>query len=554
MDSGDAKVKYQQASELYAKKDYGAALALLEEMLEALPDNADLQRVHAEVVRAMELGTAAAASADTHRSTVNRKSLLWACTTLCAAFLGVVAVWGLSRCREPSDVPPANEVGADSAGPRKTDTSNLPIPHQRALENEEPSATINATGSPQWSLPSPVLRTREDISAEDSPSLRLQVMPFCSTAFLSWKAASDMEGRGYAILRRSSAGSSEEPHLYVGNRNFVTDFGLTPGEPYSYRVAAIGADGSLGVLSEEVEVSTHLSSKGLSRHSNLQVLVVIYRAGNASLNMPPIDDIELARLKKGLELFRLFYWRNTKCRLNLDFTYLEILDPDNFSDPRERDLIARRLVQPDQYDTVFLIGNDPACWAGGGLILGHATLAVGCKCGVPYPGNDPSVDYQVAWHYTHEFGHNVDGFFAPAAGYPEFPHPDIETAYSQKSPNLHFDAGTHYDWVGNALRQFGDIFDRLPAPWDDYIESQDLDSDGLPDDDFRVPVDENRFGSEITRRDSDEDGLLDLDEFACGIFRGSNPVRKDTDGDGLTDGLDPYPLVRVRDSIPFVIG
>ena len=82
MNSRDAKIKYQQASELYAKKDYGAALALLEEMLEAFPENAELQRVRAKVVRAMEQGQTAEPPTGTHHAALNRKTLLGVCAAV----------------------------------------------------------------------------------------------------------------------------------------------------------------------------------------------------------------------------------------------------------------------------------------------------------------------------------------------------------------------------------------------------------------------------------------------------------------------------------------
>ena len=43
MDQQTAKTKYQQASALFAEKDYSAALALLEELLAAFPDSPEVE-------------------------------------------------------------------------------------------------------------------------------------------------------------------------------------------------------------------------------------------------------------------------------------------------------------------------------------------------------------------------------------------------------------------------------------------------------------------------------------------------------------------------------
>ena len=129
MDGQTAKAKYRQASELYAKKDYGAALALLEEMLEAFPGNEKLiqtrERVLTAARRASEVeGVEGQASPhlEGHGSTRkkassfyfprqahsgvlrahNRRLFLWMSATLCALCLVTVVVWGLLERRNGS--------------------------------------------------------------------------------------------------------------------------------------------------------------------------------------------------------------------------------------------------------------------------------------------------------------------------------------------------------------------------------------------------------------------------------------------------------------------
>lgn len=277
-----------------------------------------------------------------------------------------------------------------------------------------------------------------------------------------------------------------------------------------------------------------------SSAANLDILVVFYTSGGSG-----IDSAEVGSLKEGLELARLFYWRNSLARLNLSIRYLEVSDftPDEFWPPNlvEQDLRSRGLHDND-YDAVYIISNVPdmGCWADG-TILGKTAIAVGRVCGVPYPGDDFGTDYTVAWCFTHEFQHNLDGVFAAESGHPEMLHGHLEDAYAAKPFSDTYDAGTHYDWQAFLLREF-DAYDDFAIPWDGRIIFADADQDGLPDDDPRLPMDEARLGSDPRRADTDGDGLGDLEEFAAGIFTSSDPRDSDTDNDGLTDGNDPFPL------------
>jgi hypothetical protein len=93
----------------------------------------------------------------------------------------------------------------------------------------------------------------------------------------------------------------------------------------------------------------------------------------------------------------------------------------------------------------------------------------------------------------------------------------------------------------------------------------DQDEDGLPDEDPRVPLDEQRFNSDPAERDTDDDGLADLDELRAtyGLVGDPriaeaqpipptfipNPQLKDADDDGIRDGDDPYPLFPVTPEV-----
>ena len=61
------------------------------------------------------------------------------------------------------------------------------------------------------------------------------------------------------------------------------------------------------------------------------------------------------------------------------------------------------------------------------------------------------------------------------------------------------------------------------------VRLTDKDLDGLSDEE------ERKIGTNLEKADSDDDGILDKDEF--NIYK-SNPIKSDTDGDGYKDGYE----------------
>ncbi len=374
----------------------------------------------------------------------------------------------------------------------------------------------------------------------------LQVIPFYTTIQLKWDLyPSDISG--FNIYRHADGHEyPPQPSIYVGNVQTVTDYDLQPGVEYFYKIAARDKFGNESIKSTEVSDTTDTKSNRYSVHQSLDILVVIYTEG--------LGPGEPERLRGGIELGRKFYWRNSKARLNLNIVYLYVptLPPTKHTELGSRTLdIARfevdlrdRGIQNNQFDVAYATGQLDACFATSQMILGHTTVASGRICGVPYPDSDKSVDYTVAWTFTHEFQHVLDLPIAHVSGHPEMLHGHPEDAYAQKLSHQTYDSGTHYDWQATILRVFN-AHDDFAFPWDGYIEVVDLDQDYLPDNDDRVPIDEARWGSSPHAKDSDADGLSDFDEFVAGIYRGSNPNDNDTDGDGIQDGLDAYPLSKV---------
>jgi len=387
--------------------------------------------------------------------------------------------------------------------------------------------------------------TTPDTNLEIAPT-GLQLVPFHTTIQLKWESyPTDISG--FSVYRRVSKQEySTEPTIYVGNVQTITDYNLQPGVEYFYRIAARDQFGNESIKSAEVSGITDTDGSRYSVHPSLDVLVVIYTQG--------LDSGEPERLRNGIELSHQFYWRNSTARLNLNINYLYVptLPPTKHTQlgPRTLDIaefevdLRSRGIQNDQFDVAYATGQLDACFATNGTILGLTGIASGSKCGIPYPGDDKDVDYTVTWTFTHEFQHVLDGTIAHRSGHPEMLHGHPEDAYAQKSPNQIYDSGWHYDWQATILRVF-DAYDAFLPPWDGYIETVDMDQDYLPDQDSRLPIDEAKLGSNPHSKDSDSDGLSDLDEFTAGIYRSSNLNNEDSDGDGIQDAQDAYPLSNV---------
>lgn len=181
--------------------------------------------------------------------------------------------------------------------------------------------------------------------------------------------------------------------------------------------------------------------------------------------------------------------------------------------------------------------------------------------GLQYPS--PGLSFflggsDLAWLFTHEFHHQVDSYYGQS-GHEEylFNHfsPTINTAF-------HF--GEHYDgnaWILRHWPREAYFF----CKYGELVTAVDADEDGVPDNDPRLPLDEARFGSDPTRRDTDGDGLTDGEEIMASswvwemlpavsnvhaAYLRPDPRNPDTDGDGLRDGEDPYPLYAASPTLP----
>ncbi|MBI2082391.1 MAG: thrombospondin type 3 repeat-containing protein [Deltaproteobacteria bacterium] len=86
----------------------------------------------------------------------------------------------------------------------------------------------------------------------------------------------------------------------------------------------------------------------------------------------------------------------------------------------------------------------------------------------------------------------------------------------------------------------GDVCDQNPIPPLQPSENpNDLDADRVPDD-----LERNLYGTNPNKKDTDDDGLTDLQEIEGPTFQnGAGPLDPDLDSDGVLDGMDNCPLV-----------
>ncbi len=397
---------------------------------------------------------------------------------------------------------------------------------------------------------------------------------------------------GASVLFAADGASWKEQFLPVtgGSPSYVSSLsGLAPLHRYSFKVRPIpGVIPSTAEYSREFRFSTPPADRAEEALTRLPVMCMIYRTISYRDVFPTsrygwlpwgrtISDDEIDYLRRACTFNSAFYFRNSGCRVMLDFDIHVVDDTLRLRDVGDSDpywLSVNERVTQDFEHAARDAGRDPSSY--NGLIVPYAwvnypprrTSALrdpsrgdsitirqmygGGTYGVPapwkygttsgYTGN-PFQDRfsRQDWLITHEFHHQIDALME-ASGFPEYDHAD----QPWKMPGRF---GEDFDFNAAIIRRAGRDwwlclrFGRLDA-------TRDADHDGLPDDDPSLPFDERRLGANAWETDSDGDGLADLAEIMAGHAIGASPSNPDTDGDGIPDGTDPEPLYPFPPVIP----
>ncbi len=416
----------------------------------------------------------------------------------------------------------------------------------------------------------------------------LQVSSKTATnATLEWESYQPLLGKlaGYNIYRRQEGESFDSnPLAYTGTETEYTDTRLNPGETYYYKVIPRNYDQNEVAKSPEVSVTTEASTDGYMTYANLKTAIVIYaygpsvRGGDYQMSEDEIEDIKFL-----LERMREYYWRNTKMQLNLEYDYIVFRDYKELEGNRATSVTETGThmeeehgVMNTQYDVVFRltpsIGGYYSWGATNLLELPGPERRTGFSQ-VRWPYRDftiagferyplvfDEVDYNnvgnnLIWTATHENQHSIDGIYNhndhPEMGHGDFPQLYATTNIENSSIGCCYPGfpdyyskqfGRRFSFQGTMMRDFRPYKD-LQSNWGDIYEAKDADGDGFPDNDPRVPFDEEQFGTPSDDADADGDGYTDKQEAIDGIFEYSHtdPHDPDTDGDGISDGEDKYP-------------
>ncbi|MEW6251440.1 MAG: hypothetical protein AB1716_12390 [Planctomycetota bacterium] len=380
-------------------------------------------------------------------------------------------------------------------------------------------------------------------------------------------AAFDAEGRE---LKPGEAGTFHRVELT----------GLEPGRRYAYRYL-VSEKAYPGPFWSETFLATTQPPPGKTQYLDAEVIVLLF----TNVWTPPRDaDVrpqpaapgpmtaeQIAAVKERLTWAQRFYWINSRGRFNVRYRLVVEEEPyengpvHNYGywpedDHRKIDAILAKhgVAHADTAGLVCLYGyrhwdDHKKSWeisGSGGNTWGS------CHDGSAI--NAFSCGGDTAWLFVHEYGHSMS----------------INYLYS--GHNFHFNHfhwnylptkyGSHYDGMSAMCREFADV-----AYWANkygrLVVVDDKDGDGLPDSDPQCNLDEQRFGSDPEKTDTDADGLTDLEELMAtqGLARYAgafgmrqiepvfepNPRDPDADADGLADGDDPSPLYPWSPSVRF---
>lgn len=279
----------------------------------------------------------------------------------------------------------------------------------------------------------------------------------------------------------------------------------------------------------------------------LPVIVLVY----TNVAFPPaqdgttppnrvLDDADVALLKSELEKYRVFVWRHSHCKLNLDFTYVVVDDERNHNelgdvtqrvfDDVKAGVAAQRKDLHDVWD-VLVVGTHG--WYA--LYLAGTVAGTDYELGSCYTGFGHGQAPGWWWFPTHEHGHLVHSIVMNSEidtfGYPDAPW-TLPGQFGEDFSFLAYNYRVQPERIWMTLRTT-----RINT-------SADANRNGVPDDDPRVPLDEKRFGW------TPEMGGDCLRRLMAGVRTPGHPEGTDTDFEGTVHVLDDGELHWIDRRIP----
>jgi len=377
-----------------------------------------------------------------------------------------------------------------------------------------------------------------------------------------------------------------KPSAREGTQHELKVTGLKGGTRYYYRLASPDMRTIPGGgWSREYAFTTQApSGRTAFLHMPVKVLllanVVNLDTWAAGAPMPaPMSAEEIELYARAFRETQLFYWCNSSMRYWLDVDlYVDETMYRTGKDRTDIDEAFAKLPRANAGESLQKLvekaGKKDVLYVGQVLCEANRAWDTGRKAWVyqgsgggtygiewPKPGHTQFLGgSDVAWLLCHEYKHQFESQFGNS-GLDSEDDRDIFCHFSPQYPGWDwctaYNHGEHWDGIAYALRRLTAV--QYGRNLYGVVDSAaDADNDGIPDDDPRLPLDEKRFGSSPKSRDTDGDGLDDLQEVltsrwvTClnadlrvrtpGKWARPDPNNKDSDGDGIPDGKDKYPL------------